>query len=377
MTSMIGLVLAAALNVVSASPDPAPSAACAYAAERLPRALLVLGDDAVSTEETRATRRALDLPEGALSRAASLTLARRLGATRLVMLRCLEENGQARLEAQAFGTAGPEAGDVLQASRPAAEVAVIVDDLARRIVKAATDPRPVYRAPAPPTLLKVGAALLRRTASERAVGLAQVLVEDPTSIEIRLSLVESLLAARDFDAAARIAAQASLAGVPARLARALRFSLGTALLESGRYAEARDALRLLAGERPSAAVLNNLGVALFRLRDPEGPSVFERAASLPDHRLRDIAFNHSLTLLFQTRAEEALVRLEAAVAGDTGDVRNLLLKVWALGMLKREEERGELWGRLVEQAPSFAALGKPDPVRRLERIFLHERMPTS
>lgn len=373
---MIGLVLAAALNLVSASHDPA-TGSCAYASERLPRALAVLGEDAIPAEEARAARRSLDLPEGPLSRAASLTLARRLGATRLVMLRCAEENGRVSLEAQAFGTAGPEAGDVLRAGRPIAEVAAALDEVARALVRAPADAGPLYRPPATRALPKVGAALLRRTASERAVGLAQALVEDPTSIEIRLSLVEALLAARDFDAAARLAAQASLAGTPARLARSLRFALGSALLESGRYAEARDALRLLAGERPSAAALNNLGVALFRLRDPEGPLVFERAAGLEDHRRKDIAFNHSLTLLFQNRGAEAIPRLDAAIAEDPDDVRSRLLRVWALGMLKREAERASEWERLVEQAPSFAALGKPDPVRRLERIFLHERTPLS
>lgn len=372
---MIGILLAAALSVVSSADATPDGWACAYAAERLPRALLVLGEDAISGEETRATRNALDLPDGPLSRATSLILARKLGATRLIAVRCSEASGQTVLEAQAFATAGPEASVVLRASRPTAEVGAVIDDIARLLTRVPSSPAPLYRAPSLRVLQKVATALRRGRASERAVALAQSLVDDPASIDVRLSLVEALLGARDFDSAARLAAQATLGGVPSPLARALRFRLCVALLESGRYAEARDALRLLASEKESAAVLNNLGVALFRLRDPQGPSVFDRAAALPDHRQRDVAFNHALTLVFQNRGEEAIPKLDAGLAADPGDARSRLLKVWALATLKRDAERDAEWERLVDQNPSFAALGKPDPVRRLERIFPYERTP--
>ena len=69
----MSIALGAGLTVISASSAAASPAswACAYVAERLPRALAVYGDDAVPAGETRAARKRLSLPETILTRASA------------------------------------------------------------------------------------------------------------------------------------------------------------------------------------------------------------------------------------------------------------------------------------------------------------------
>ena len=376
---MIGLLLAAGLTVVStaAVSSTSPSWACAYTAERMPRALTVLGDDTVWAEETRTARRRLGLADAVLTRAANLALARSLGATRLVVVRCTDSGQSTTLEAQAFDTNSPTASEVVRLTRPLADIATSIDQLARRLSlpgESANTPRTgSLRPPSPRALARAGAALLLGTAGERATGLAAALNDDPTSVDLRLSAVGSLIASRDFDGAARLAGVPSPPDTPAPLARALRFQEGAALLESGRYAEARATFEALRRDRETAGALNNLGVSMFRLRESAASEIFERASFIEDHRQSDIAFNRSLSLLFDGRAQEALPFLDTALKAAPDDARTRLLRSWALRLLNREADRAEEWERLMRIAPSFSALGNPDVARRLERIFLFER----
>lgn len=368
---MIGPLLAASLTLVSPEADPA-TWRCAVAAERVPRVLSLLGRDTLPASEARAARSGIELAPGPLSRAGAIVLARSVGADVLVVLRCGEEDGQLVLEAREFLAAAPEASPPVRVGRPVADFVAAIDDLAGRLAGRSPETAGL-RAPSGRALEKAGAALMKTGATERAVGLAQALVDDPTSIDLRLSVVEALLAVRDFDGAARFASQTPFAGLPKALSRAMRFRLGAALLEAARYAEARDLLRALRAESETAAILNNLGVALFRLRDPDATATFAKAAAFEDHRQRDVEFNHSLTLVFHDQPAAALPRLEAALSRDEADVRSRLLRVWALRLVNREAERDAEWDRLMRDAPAFASLSRPDPVRRLERIFFFER----
>jgi tetratricopeptide (TPR) repeat protein len=377
---MMNLVLGAGLTVlsaVSASTSPA-SWTCAYVAERLPLSLGLLGEDTLSAEETRAGRRRLSLSDAVLTRASSLSLTRALGGTRLVVVRCLDGQTLTTLEAQAFDPDRPIAGEIVRLARPRTEIAAAIDEIARRLrpVKGPDAPE-AFRAPSRSALSRASLALVRESATERARGLCQALEDDPGAIDLRLSAVEALLTAREFETAIRLASEAAGAETPPPLVRALRFQAGAAQIEAGRYSEAGETLESLRKERETAAVLNNLGVARFRMRDALASSLFERAAVLPDHRQEDIAFNRSLALLFEGKADQALPPLDAALAKAPSDVRSRLLRVWALRLLNRESERGEEWQRLILLAPSFAGLGNPDLARRLERVLLSERTPTS
>ena len=376
---MLNPVLGMGLTVLSAIPASPSEASwsCAYVAERLPLALSLLGEDTLSAEETRAGRKRLGLADAVLTRASSLSLARTLGATRLVVVRCLDGETLTTLEAQAFDADRPVAGEVVRIARPRLEIAAGIDEIARRLHPETGRGAPeAFHAPSPSALARAGLALVQGSASERARGLSQALEDDRAAIDLRLSAVEALVAAKDFEAAIRLASSAAGAGTPLRLVRALRFQAGAAQIEAGRYAEAGDTFEALRAERETAAVLNNLGVARFRMRDAEASTLFERAASYPDPRQGDISFNRALALLFEGKAGQALPSLDAALAATPSDVRSRLLRVWALRLLDREALREEEWERLIVLAPSFAALGTPDLARRLERILRSERGPT-
>ncbi len=377
----LAFALGAGLTVVSASTaasdaTAAPSWTCAHVAERLPMTLVVLGDDTVSGEETRAARSRLSLSDAILTRASNLVLARSLGATRLVIVRCFDRGESTTLEARAFDAERPRAGESIKVSRPLAELPAAIDEVARRLLPGAAPfdglafPAPSWRA-----LQTAGPALNLSTAGERSRGLSIALSEDPTSIGLRLSAIGALIAARDFETAIRLAHLPTRPGTPPALVRALRFQGSAAQLEAGRYAEAKDSLETLRRARETAAVLNNLGVASFRLHEDAGSGLFERASLLLDHRQGDISFNRALALLFEGRAAQALPLLDQTLARTPSDVRTRLLRVWALRFLSREPERAEEWERLLTLAPSFSPLGNPDLARRLERIFFSERSP--
>ncbi len=371
---MIGLLLGASLTVISAapaSPSP-PSWSCAYVAERLPRVLAAMGEDTVSAEETRAARKRLGLAEAVLTRASNLALARTLGANRLVTVRCTDAGRNTTLEAQTFETARPGAGPSLRIERLIAELPEAVEELARGLGGSPPASPELLGRSSAHALLKAGPSLANPNAAERARGLNLVLDQDPSSLDLRLSTIESLLAVRDFDRAIAIAAAAPPGG-PLRLKRAVQFQAGAALLEAGRYAEARDTFEALGRARETAASLNHMGVALFRLRDKDASRSFERASFFPDQRQADIFFNRSLSLIFEGRPEIALPFIDTVRAKTPEDARARLLKVWALKLLGREPERMREWEDLMAIAPSFAALGVPDLARRLERIFVSER----
>jgi tetratricopeptide (TPR) repeat protein len=372
---VILFALGAGLTVVSSSATPPPSWACAYAVERLPRALTVLGDDSFSSAEIRAARKRLAIPEPVLTRASALSIARSLGGTRLVLIRCEEEGDVTTLEAQAFDVSRPVADDVIRTARPRLEIAAAIDEVARRLA-ATAEPAgpPAFRAPNPAALTKAGAALLAASDRERARGLTVALESDPAAIGLRLSTVEALVEARNFEAAIRISGEPQAKNAPPLLVRALRFQQGAAQLEAGRYAEAGDTFDELVRAGETAGALNNLGVARFRMRDPGASASFERAASFADPRQSDISFNRCLALVFEGRATEALAGIEREIEGYPRDAQALLLKVWALRLLNRERERAEAWESLMAIAPSFSSLGNPDLARRLERVFFSERL---
>lgn len=376
---MMSMLLGAGLTLIQASNITSPGTpwSCAYVAERLPRALKLLGDDALPAEDTRVARKRLSLADAVLTRASGLALARAVGANRLVVIRCLDQKNDTTIETQTFDTSGPVAGSVFRVRESFSSLPAAVDRIARDLGPAgAVLGEGAFPAPSARALAKAGPALVRASAAERAAGLKAALSEDPTSIDLRISAVEALIAARDFVAAIEIAgADRGRTKHPAPLARRLRFLAAAARLEAGRYSEARDVLEQLLREEETAAVLNNLGVARFRLRDPEASGAFERALFFDDHRRGDISFNRSLALLFENKAAVALPSIDTALAADPEDIRTRLLRVWALRLLGRDEDRAAEWDRLMSRAPSFSPLASPDLGRKLERIFSFERTP--
>jgi tetratricopeptide (TPR) repeat protein len=373
---VLPLLAAAALTVVSTATSSTSSSAwaCAYVAERLPRSLTLLGEDTVSAMETRDARQRLGLPEAVLTRGSNLALARSLGATRLIAVHCSEQGSNATIEAQSFDANSPQSGEPFRMTRTQQDLPTAIDQLAQSLSPGNPSALSGFKPPSAKALAKAGPALLLRDANARATELMAVARED-ASVDLRLSAVQGLIGARDFDNAASLADLPLPKDAPPRLVRELRFLSAVALLESGRYEDARAVLEVLRRQFETAAVLNNLGVSLFRLREPSASSVFERATFLFDHRQPNIAFNRALTKLFLGTAETALPLIDEVLANSPSDPRARLLRLWALALLNRPSERAEEWDRLMAIAPSFSALGTPDVARRLERIFPSERTP--
>jgi tetratricopeptide (TPR) repeat protein len=326
--------------------------------------------------ETREARRQLSLSEAVLTRGSNLALARSLGATRLIVVHCSEQNSNATLEAQSFDTASPRSDEPVRLTRALHDLPAAVDQLAHHLRPGPASALSGFRPPSPKALARAGPALVLRNANARATELLAIAREEG-SIDLRLSAMQALITARDFDNGARLSELPLPPDAPPRLVRELRFLSAVALLESGRYEDARSVLETLRRQLETAAVLNNLGVSLFRLRDPAASAVFERATFLSDHRQRDIGFNRALTMLFLGPADRALPLIDDVLATAPSDPRARLLRLWALAMLNRSSERGEEWDRLMAIAPSFSALGTPDVARRLERIFQSERTPSN
>ena len=150
-------MLAAGLTVISAANASPSSWTCHYVAERLPRALLLRGEHTLSAEETRAARKRLSLAEAVLTRASGLALARSVGATRLVMARCLDERGGTTIEAQSFEVGPPISGDPVQVRQTLSNLPSAIDQLARLLTPGAHGPDAAsFRAPSSRALPRRG-----------------------------------------------------------------------------------------------------------------------------------------------------------------------------------------------------------------------------
>ena len=149
-----------------------------------------------------------------------------------------------------------------------------------------------------------------------------------------------------------------------------------ALLGLGRYAEAGELYSGLVAQDPSAAALNNQGLALVRQGStaPRGSSVLRRAIDL-DKASLDLPFNLGWALLTERQAEAAAFWLATVVERDPSDVRAQVVLAWASRAAGRESEADEIWRKVVARSPSYESLGAADLTRRFERIRDSEGPP--
>jgi tetratricopeptide (TPR) repeat protein len=158
--------------------------------------------------------------------------------------------------------------------------------------------------------------------------------------------------------------------------RRARFLQGVALIELGRYREAAGLYAGLAGEDPTAAVLNNHAIALLRSGGGAGvvgpAEELRRAAELAPEDL-DIPVNLGFALLAEGDPEASAFWLRGAVGERPGDGQARLLLSWALRRAGKTAEADETWKALVAAAPAFEPLAAPDLGRRFERILGAER----
>jgi Tfp pilus assembly protein PilF len=372
------LFLAATGPVVVMAPEgPAPAETewiGAVVADALPRNLERLGVPAVDRANLRRALEKLGIPGTPVTRASGIRVAEALGASRLVTGSYRTEHDQVTLSLRLLEVERATLSAPLIASGPMARLPELIRGLAWDIALAgSTRPsgsRDEFLArEEPPPLEALQAYALALTVSDPAASarlLKRALALRPAYPEARLALGHLQVETREYEGA-----RESLARIPAGsgVARTARFLEGVALLGLGRYAEASEIYAALAAEKPTAAALNNHGVALLRLgsRSPLGSAVLRRACDL-EKGATDISFNLGFALLVEGQASAAAFWLGIIVERDPSDLRAQVVLAWAWRGSGRLAEASEIWREVIGRSPSSMALETPDLARRFERI---------
>jgi tetratricopeptide (TPR) repeat protein len=352
-------------------------------AERLPRDLALLGVPVVDRADRLRAQEALGIPRGAASRATALRVAEVLGATRIVVGRHAADGKALTLALQILDVERGTLSAPLRASGPGETLPELVHALAWDVALAGpvrpsrTRQELAARQEAvPPAALEAhGRGLAAPDAASRQQWIRRALALAPGYDAARLALGRLLLEARDHSGAVDTLSRVAVASP---LNRRARFLQGLALVELGRYREAAALYAGLAGEDPTAAVLNNHAIALLRSgTQPGGGGVrpsdeLRRAAELAPQD-EEIPVNLGFALLAEGDAEAAAFWLRGVARERPSDGQVRLLLSWALRRAGKAAEADEEWTSLLAVAPSFEALAIPDLGRRFERLLLSER----
>ncbi len=384
LVTVLLVAAGAARDRVAVVPPEGPAGDSAWiaqaVADALPEALARLGVAAVDRTDRVRAQEILGIPAGAsTTRASSIRVGEALEAARIVVggyeirgpevvlsLRLLDL-GRATLSAPLIASGPPEAllslvhalaWDIALAHRPPAGSREAFVASAGAVSFAA------FKAYA--ESLGASDPASRLKAVRRALSLS------PDYDEARVGLGRLLLETRDF-AGAEEAFGRIRAGSP--LSRRARFLRGVSLLQLGRYREAAELYAALGSADPSAAVLNNRGIAALRL-----PSQAPRASALLREAVdkepgsADLVFNLGWAHLLEGDADAAVFWLRGLARRESGDNHVRLVLSWALAKSGREGEAEEEWKALSAVSSSYRSLQAPDFGRRFERIQVSERL---
>jgi Tfp pilus assembly protein PilF len=372
------LVLAAAGYgpVVVVAPEGPPEAGWIgeAVADALPRDLGLLSVPAVERADLGRALEKLGIPGMPVTRASAIRVAEALQASRLVTGSYKTEDDQVTLSLRLLDVERATLSAPLIASGPVARLSGLVSGLAWDIALAGstrpTATREEFLAQEPTVpldALRSYAAGL--AASDPAVGaklFGRALAVYPAYDEARLALGRLQVATREYENARESLSRLSSAP---RVGRAARFLEGVALLGLGRYREAFDLYAALAAGSPSAAVLNNEGLALLRLNSttPRASAIIRRAFDL-DKNAPDLAFNLGFAFLSEGQPAAAAFWLGMVTERDPLDLRAQVVLVWADRATGRGPEADDLWRKVMARSPSYESLSTPDLTRRFERI---------
>jgi tetratricopeptide (TPR) repeat protein len=348
--------------------------------ELLPRSLALLGVPAVERDDRLRAQAALEIPLVPLTRATSIRVAEALGAARLVFGTYAVKDGVLTLTLHALDLQRARTSAPVVARAPLKNASDLVHgmawDLAGALGSAPAVTRDAFAARRPAAnyeaLEAFGKALTSRKPVIQARYLRQALAAAPHFHEGRLALGRVQIQGSEFSAA-----HATLARVPASavVSRGARFLQGVAQLEVGRYSEAGAVYAGLAAEEPTAAVLNNQGLAALRdARRPQRASDLLRRAldRAPDSF--DITFNLGWALLMEGDPGAAEFFLRGLLRRDPLEGHARLVLAWALRKAGRAEDADREWKGVLAIAPNYAPLHAPDFGRRFERILPSERL---
>lgn len=352
-----------------------------YVADELPRILALAGLRAVQRIDRVAAREAFDLAGGPVSQATAIRLAEVLGADRIVI-------GTARLGSDTVGLEArlldPRRGSLsapITARGPYDSLTDVVFALAWDVALAGPSAPGTSKAALAASrqrwnvavLRSYGEALASNDAATKRRHLDEALAAAPDFDVARIDLARLRLDGREYEAALR-ELEPVASGSPVR--READFLKAAALLGLGRFGEGHELLLALSGDKPSAAILANRGLAL--LRSAPGPSGTPRASDLLRQANEampgssEITFNLAYALLHEGEHEAAIFWLQGLRERDPDDTLGRVVLSWALRQANRSEEADAEWNAVITKAPSFEGMRAPDTTRRLERILLSE-----
>jgi len=350
-------------------------------ADALPRALNQLSVPVVERADRLRAHESLEIPPQNLTRATTVRIAEALGASRLILGSYELKEESLQLSLRILDVERGSLSAPLIATGPVDHLQAMLRGLAWDIAVAGSSPpqQPreefVGETPAVPfEALRLHArGLSAPDSATRVRFLKQALGVSPTYDEARLTLGRIQVAARESAAAVD-----TLVRIPsdAPLSRSARFLQGVACLDLGRYRDAEALFAALVLPEPTAALLNNYGLALLRAGPtPEGvkaSDVLRKAMSL-DPSLRETPLNLGWALFVEGDAEAAAFWLRGVVQADPADLHAQLALAWALRQAGRSAEADAEWKALVARSPTYAELQAPDPRRRFERAIPWER----
>jgi tetratricopeptide (TPR) repeat protein/TolB-like protein len=337
--------------------------------------LNALGVSAISRSERVRTFERLHLPLVAtLSRATVIRVGQLAGAAEIILGSLTLEDEELIVQARTIQLdSGQLLPDVVERG-PLADLFGIVERLARRLRGLAPSEEVLPR-PHPPleAFEYFVKGLLGREASTQLQFLENALRVHPTYDRARLALWEVRTEAGEHEAALALASQVPDGSLWERRARFLE---ALSLIDLQRYDEAFDRLMALAGDRPTPAVYNNLGVVQLRRQWTPAtgrPTYYFTRATEADADDPDYHFNLGYAYALEKDSPAALVWLREAVRrnpadGDAHFLLSLVLQATGSNVeAARERELAARLGGGHAALPRRTGQGEPAP-RGLERL---------
>ena len=381
--SLAALLLAAAVGAqggVVVLPPTGPGGSApgwigAAVEETLPRALQRAGVGALAASDRRRVLEALGISGPVASHATGIRIAEAVGARLLVFGSWDLAGTELTITLRPLDTGAAALGPELKAGGPLDSVGRLIEELARSLAGATAPPgreQLVVAAAAVPfaALRALGEALIARDAETRIQGLRRALAVHPRYADATLVLARLLYDTGRY-AEAREALAALAPGPP--FAREARFLEGACLLGLGRAEEADVLYAELAAQDATAGVLANRGVARLRLMPAaSGASTLVRQALDRSPYAADLPFDLGWALLVEGDLEGAVTWLRTAVRYAPSDAKARIALSWALRRSNHTEEADEQWRAAAALDPSLEAQRLGGPTQRLERVLPSE-----
>ncbi len=342
--------------------------------------LTAIGGSAITRDERRQAFARLQVPaNAALTDATFIRIGELVGASEVVVGSFRVEGGALVVHARSIRLESGRIGHDVIERGPMPELFATFERTARRLLPDASTPGAVRQQPALAAFENYIKGLMAETPSIAAGYLSAAVAAQPTFDRARLGLWDVYT---DQGEHAQALAAVEQVPVDSVLSRRARFAAALSLLSLKRYDEAFAAFKVLADAQPTAAALNNVGVAILRrgATQETGSAVycFDRAVKA-DQGDGDYCFNLGYAYLLAHDEAAATYWLREAVRRNPvdGDAHLMLGASLAAGGSTAEAAREEELARRLSssyEARDHRRTGDDVP-RGLERVKDSAELP--